>query len=148
MIDGKLAALSLPAESQLHHLKALGFSLLISLTEDHEGTPDTAAVIQQGMDHLRIPVRDFTAPTQEQIDQFVRAVCERIERGEKVAVHCRGGLGRTGTMIACYLVSTGCGPEEAVECVRRCRPGSIQTDEQERALRDYWRRLHGRGLPG
>jgi len=46
-------------------------------------------------------------PTQAQVNEFVRFVDEMLDRGQAVLVHCRGGYGRTGTMLACYLVSRG-----------------------------------------
>lgn len=53
------------------------------------------------------------------------------ENGMKIAVHCHAGLGRTGLAIACYLVSAkGFDPKEAVQEVRRGRPGALQTKEQ------------------
>ncbi|HCA46062.1 MAG TPA: protein-tyrosine-phosphatase, partial [Armatimonadetes bacterium] len=58
------------------------------------------------------------------------------------SVHCMAGLGRTGTMIACYLVSQGMPAEEAIAEVRRARPGSIQTEQQEQAVR-RWQMVTG-----
>jgi atypical dual specificity phosphatase len=51
--------------------------------------------------------------------------------------HCLGGVGRTGTMVACYLVVRGATPREAIAEVRARRPGSIQTGEQERVVHRY-----------
>ena len=59
------------------------------------------------------PVVDETAPTQAQVDEFVALVDEMLDQGQPVLVHCRGGYGRAGTMLACYLVSRGRGAEEA-----------------------------------
>jgi atypical dual specificity phosphatase len=50
---------------------------------------------------------DETAPSQAQMDEFVGFVGEMLERGKAVLVHCQGGYGRTGPMLACYLVSQG-----------------------------------------
>jgi protein tyrosine phosphatase domain-containing protein 1 len=50
----------------------------------------------------------------------------------KVAVHCHAGLGRTGLAIACFLLASGqaCNAAKAIEMVRACRPGSLQTQAQ------------------
>ena len=45
-------------------------------------------------------------------------------------MHCGGGLGRTGTLLACYYVRRGLSPEEAIAWVRAGRPGAVETPEQ------------------
>ena len=52
----------------------------------------------------------------------------------KHVVHCDAGIGRTGTMLACYLVSKGYNAEKAIEEVRIKRPGSIETVKQEEVI--------------
>jgi len=60
-------------------------------------------------------------------DAFARAQC-----GERVEIGCIGGLGRTGTVLACMAVLAGVLPEDAVEWVRgHYHPGAIETPEQE-----------------
>lgn len=55
-----------------------------------------------------------------------------LEAGRNVVVHCRGGLGQTGTVAACVLVALGHSAKEAVDTIRETSRGTIQTDEQER----------------
>lgn len=60
---------------------------------------------------------------------------------QAVAVHCILGLGRTGTMLACYLVKDkGLAPADAIAEIRRLRPGSIETYEQEKAVFQFYQR--------
>ena len=89
---------------------------------------------------LFVPVRDFTPPNQDQIQHMIDFIDEQAVRNERpVVVSCYAGIGRTGTVLACYLVTRGFGPDDAINEVRRLRPGSIQTPEQEAAVYEYAR---------
>lgn len=59
----------------------------------------------------------------------------RLARGERVFIHCKGGLGRTGTLAAELLVSLGEEMESAIRRVRHARKGAIETQGQEAYLR-------------
>ena len=84
------------------------------------------------------PVPDFSAPTLEQIDRMARWIEEQIENWERpVVVTCHAGIGRTGTVLAAYLVYMGYEPQAAIGMVRELRPRSIQTREQEQVVHDY-----------
>ena len=90
------------------------------------------------MHDLYEPVPDFAAPTLAQIDRMTRWIEDQIENWERpVVVTCHAGIGRTGTVLACYLVYTGYAPQTAIDLVRELRPRSIQTREQEQAVFDY-----------
>ena len=91
------------------------------------------------------PVPDFTPPAQEQIRRMIDFIDAQTGAGRPVAVSCYAGIGRTGTVLACYLVSRGASPPDAVNEVRRLRPGSVQTPEQEAAVYEYAQR-HGAGV--
>ena len=71
------------------------------------------------------------------MDAFVRRLDNLLKTGHKVVVHCGAGLGRTGTMLAAYLVHTGLSAEDALKEVRLRRPGAIESRTQEDAVRDY-----------
>ena len=62
--------------------------------------------------------------------------------GHRVLVHCRGGLGRAGTVAARLLVELGVPAVEAIRRVRAARPGAIETIEQQQYVLDLTRR-HG-----
>jgi ADP-ribosyl-[dinitrogen reductase] hydrolase len=88
-------------------------------------------------DPLRIatlPVEDVRAPSSEFETRWVYAgarLRERLRLGERVLVHCRGGLGRAGSVAARLLVEFGATPNEAITRVRAVRPNAIETREQE-----------------
>ena len=94
------------------------------------------------------PVPDFTPPGPEQIGRMLAFIDAQTGAGRPVAVTCYAGIGRTGTVLACYLVSRGAEPGDAVAEVRRLRPGSIQTPEQEAAVYQYARESARRQAQG
>ena len=84
------------------------------------------------------PVPDFSAPNLEQIDRMCRWIEDQIENWERpVVVTCHAGIGRTGTVLAAYMVYMGYEPQTAVDLIRELRPGSIQTPDQERSVFAY-----------
>ena len=91
-------------------------------------------VAKYGMEWYQIPVPDTTAPNYETLEQwnYIRQrIHTRLNRGEKILIHCRGGLGRSGTLAAKILMDKGFSSKEAIERVRVTRPGAIETAEQE-----------------
>lgn len=139
VIPNELAGMGRPPEGPrfartLEILLGEGIGALVSLTE----TPlDEEAVTAAGLEYLHLPVEDFTAPTLEQIERFMLFATRSIASGRAVAVHCMAGLGRTGTVIACYLVHQGATSAEALRVVRERRPGSVEVAEQEEVVRRY-----------
>ena len=62
------------------------------------------------------PVPDFSAPTLEQIDRMCRWIEDQIENWERpVVVTCYAGIGRTGTVLAAYMVYMGYEPQTAID---------------------------------
>lgn len=122
-------------ERALAALSASGVRLLVNL---HERPHDPARLKRHGLRETHLPVKDFAAPSPEQIECGMRAILEALTAGEAAAIHCGGGLGRTGTVLACYLASSeGLGAEEAVRRVRALRPGSVETAAQLAAVQAW-----------
>ncbi|MCK6467601.1 MAG: dual specificity protein phosphatase family protein [Candidatus Brocadia sinica] len=124
--------------ADLEFLKDNGIEAIVSLTE----LPLPKTLIEEfGFEYKHIPIADLTSPTQEQIEEFVTFVNGLIFSKKRIVVHCDAGIGRTGTMLACYLVSKGYNAKKAIAEVRKRRPGSIETMEQEDTIIKYEERL-------
>lgn len=132
-IDGKIAALGFPSShTDVEFLCKIGVKQLISLTE----TPP--CLYGMKLTQVHIPIGDLTAPSIQQVNEFLRVVELAHLKGEAVAVHCGLGVGRVGTMLACYLVkTTNCSAAEAISIVRRKRPRSIETRRQEKLVQEF-----------
>lgn len=140
IVPGQLLMRSYPRSDELADIAATGIRLVINLDKrPHNASQMRAA----GLTELHIPVPDFTPPTPAQIDQGVSAISTSLARNQPVLVHCAAGKGRSGTVVACYLVQQGRTVSEAIAEVRRLRPGAIETGRQEGAI-EAWSRLPGR----
>lgn len=125
----------------LASLSGNGVRLLVNL---HERPHDPDRLGRHGLREVHLPMKDFAAPTPRQVERGVDAIVVALVAGEAAAVHCGGGLGRTGTLLACYLASSeGLGAEEAIGRVRSLRPGSVETLAQVRAVEAWARRPGG-----
>ena len=133
-----LAALARPeSKEDLEWLRRHGIEVLISLTEDplrRDWVNDTGILV------VHEPIDDMEAPTQGQLDRCVSAIVRAREKNMGVAVHCGAGLGRTGVVLAAYLIHQGEAARDAIAHVRRLRPGSIETEEQAAAVMEFGRR--------
>jgi atypical dual specificity phosphatase len=76
----------------------------------------------------------MTAPAPEQFDRALRFIDWQRVRGKRVVVHCKMGQGRTGVILAAYLVRLGITPAQALARVRAVCPGAVENREQEHAL--------------
>jgi protein-tyrosine phosphatase/nicotinamidase-related amidase len=122
------------AEADVHHI--------LCLVTDEElewaGVPtlkeDAAA---RGIEVRQLPIRDQGVPSLHDADEATRWVLESVDAGEDVVLHCMGGLGRTGTLAACALVTRGASAEEAIAAVRQARgPRAVEIEEQARFVRE------------
>ena len=78
------------------------------------------------IDNFHISIQDYGAPSLEELDYVVNHINQQIDRGRPVVVHCSGGKGRTGTILAAYLIKKGASADQAIKRLRKIRSESIQ----------------------
>ena len=132
-------------ELDLDVIEDWGAAAVVTLVESHElhllGVPDLGARIKaRGMHWHHLPIPDLNTPGPD-FEASWPTVASRLRHlltiGHRVLIHCRGGLGRAGTIAACLLVELGATPQDAIKRVRSARPHSIETRAQERYVMDY-----------
>jgi len=126
-------------EDELADLHSAGVRAVVSLLN----IPSDASVYESGgFSFLCLPVADGGAPTLEQAEEFVRFVAGQRAAQRPVAVHCEAGLGRTGTMLATYLIAQGDSAAAAINRVRAAESLAGETPQQIRFLESYAGKFH------
>ncbi|MCK4590722.1 MAG: dual specificity protein phosphatase family protein [Candidatus Latescibacteria bacterium] len=112
---GRIAGSAKPVEKpDIDGLYRQGIRAVVSL----EGLSSelSLALKQKGVEHLVLPVEDGGVPTPQQAKKFLKFTEEQIKKKHKpVLVHCAAGLGRTGLMLALYLVNKGVDAKQAID---------------------------------
>lgn len=113
-----------------------GVDTLLLLVEDHELDKARVRGIDEamsgvGIELIRHPIEDGCVPAdREAFRAVVDGLTERIQAGRNVVVACMGGLGRTGTAVACVLREGGLDGDDAIALTRMARPAAIETRDQ------------------
>jgi atypical dual specificity phosphatase len=141
VIENVLAGCSRPGagpdgdvDRDLAALRGHGVDALLTLTET---ALPWEALERHGIRGLHLPVDDFQAPTTAQMLDALAFLDEARATGSPVAVHCLAGQGRTGTVLAAYLIRGGLSSEQAIAEVRAICPGAIEASPQTAALADW-----------
>ena len=140
------------AIAKLNQLLDAGVTHFIDLTEAGEyGLLPYAHLAQQigrlrgcKITHHRLPIRDMSAPNAATMRYILEAVDAALDRGDTIYVHCFGGIGRTGTVVGCYLVQQGMSGEQALAEIARRRADtpdgwrrSPETDLQQELVKGW-----------
>lgn len=100
---------------------------LVTLMEDHEFTTVKiptllASVKRHGIASIHFPIPDIGVPRSlDELDSLLRDIEARLANRERVAIHCLGGIGRTGTIATCLLLRRGLPLKEATRIVQETR---------------------------
>jgi ADP-ribosylglycohydrolase/protein-tyrosine phosphatase len=126
-------------DTDIAAIRSWGASAVVTLIEDHEfamlGVDSLPRAMQDaGLEWHHLPIRDVDVPDRRFESRWVYAgtrLRERLRSGERVLVHCRGGLGRAGLVAAGLLVESGVPAGQAIAAVRAVRSGAVETPSQE-----------------
>lgn len=121
-------------DDDLLWLRDQGIGAILSLTE---APLPASALVRHGLNGLHLPIDDQTAPTQTDFLAALDFIDQERVAGRGVLVHCRIGEGRTGAILAAYLIRQGATTEQALEHLRAFRPGAVSSPEQQRALANF-----------
>ncbi|MGW9820300.1 ADP-ribosylglycohydrolase/protein-tyrosine phosphatase [Methylorubrum extorquens] len=143
-LEGATGSWSRDLTTDIRAISDWGATALVTLIEGHEIEALQVGGLEvecrrHGIEWFHLPIPDVSTPTDEfeaawaTIGEGLRS---RLRNGFNVVVHCKGGLGRAGTIAARLLVELGADPEDAIQRVREARPGAIETVEQERHVHD------------
>ena len=134
LIENKLAGSGIPTSfDELDWILKQGVTSIVTMTEN--ALPEEWV---NDIGYLHVPTPDLTAPDMDRIDITVDFIHKKISNDQAVMVHCAAGMGRAGTILACYLVKyQKYSAKDAIKKIRKERPGSIQSEVQELAITFY-----------
>ena len=127
IIANKFIAMRCPSQKNIYdvckELKKRNVKLVVRLNEDNNY--ESKIFENQDIDVVDLYFDDYSVPSIKIIKKFMNTI-NNIEYSDKVAIHCRAGLGRTGILICIWLIiKLNFKPAEAIAYIRIMRPGSI-----------------------
>jgi protein-tyrosine phosphatase len=140
------------SREKLRRLLEAGVTFFLNLTEAGEYglrsyaplLDQEAAALGREVEHKRMSIRDRGTPTAEAMTDILDSIDATLAAGGTVYVHCYAGIGRTGTVVGCYLARHGMSGEEALAEIARLRQGisdgwitSPETAAQREMVRNW-----------
>lgn len=120
---------------QLQWLKTKGIDAIVCLSKERPLNEEEVKSLE--FEYAFIPVKDGTAPRLEDIKKFVSFTNEMLAQNKAVVVCCEAGIGRTGTILAAYLVSLSSSPKQALQRVEEKRGVGVESHVQREAVFEY-----------
>lgn len=99
---------------------------------------DPEKLMMHGIKHFNFNWPDMAVPSMTMITDIVQVAINELNSGNKIAIHCHAGYGRTGIAIACILIKLqGISSDDVIRMIRTRRPGSIQTKQQVKFVHEF-----------
>ena len=122
VIPGKLAGVRKPTAAELPELERVGIGAIVSVIHDES---NLELYQQENIPYLWLPIQIASSPNRSQIAELTNFVNEHHRQGVGIAVHCTGGLHRTGTMLAAYLIWNGLSSDEAMVTIQTANSQAV-----------------------
>ena len=150
LYPGRIAGMSTPRnEKDVNALSSMGFTHVLTLTR--EAPLDPTWFLAREIENVHLPLDNYRAPTLEEMDTVYEMICN----GGVWLVHCGGGVGRAGTVLACLIAMLGLDgvgtgqpkldAQTTIEALRHARPRSLESEIQEKFVSSWishrWKRL-------
>lgn len=131
-------------EDEMRKMKRGGIDTLVSLLEEDEaawlGLAEESSLAEQvGLEFLSFPIPDTQIPlNRAEFREFVAGLVNRLRRGERIGIHCRGSIGRSTVTAAAALIHLGWKPQTALAAIQKARGCAVpDTEEQQRWILAY-----------
>ena len=134
VVPGSLSIMPCPParalERILDDLKKDGMNVVLSMLPPAEAAKlgvaeESTNCAARDLTFLTHPIADFHLPDTAEFSELIQTLVDRLNAGERIAVHCRAGIGRSGMVAACVLIALGNSASKAITIVSDARGVSI-----------------------